>query len=55
MGNYRIEVTPLKMMVKLVFKNVLRKIKSVPHDANSVLRDGLVEIEDGVGHQRVGG
>jgi hypothetical protein len=26
MGNYRIEVTPLKMMVKLVFKTVLRKI-----------------------------
>ena len=55
MGNYRIKVTPFKMMVKLFFKTVLRRIKSVPNDANSVLCDGLVEIEDGVGHQRVGG
>ena len=32
-----------------------RKTESVLHDANSVLHDGLIEVEDRTGHQREGG
>ena len=55
MGNYKMSIISLKIIIMLCVRPVLRKIELVLNDAISVLHDGLVEVEDGVGHQRVGG